>query len=164
MDWNQVSLEESPMDILLSWPQPHALWCRVNGFLLFIMLKFVTNFILLSSKVLNFFCRFLIMYSHTFGLMIKMYKMLFTSGRYTDCYHYSFQITKSKNEKITSYCYDDTQGTILNWVRCNKTLSYTYDVISTVEYHRNLTKRNYRSLIYRWQCLNSPSFFILLKF
>ncbi|KAL4615202.1 hypothetical protein ACB092_07G106800 [Castanea dentata] len=40
------------------------------------------------------------------------------------------------------------KGTKLSWVRCNKTLSYTYDVVSTIEYHRNLTNTAYRSLIY----------------
>ncbi|KAG6652630.1 serine carboxypeptidase-like 13 isoform X1 [Carya illinoinensis] len=42
------------------------------------------------------------------------------------------------------------KGTIKNWVRCNKTMSaYTYNVISTVDYHRNFTEQTgYRSLIY----------------
>ncbi|XP_062177561.1 serine carboxypeptidase-like 7 [Alnus glutinosa] len=41
------------------------------------------------------------------------------------------------------------KGTIKTWVRCNKTMSaYTSDVISAVDYHRNLTKTGYRSLIY----------------
>uniref|UniRef100_A0A2N9GEW9 Uncharacterized protein n=1 Tax=Fagus sylvatica TaxID=28930 RepID=A0A2N9GEW9_FAGSY len=91
MDWNQVSLEEGPMDILLSWPQPHALWCRVSHYVL----------------------------SYIWA-----------------------------NDKTVQNALHIREGTILNWVRCNKTLSYTYDVISTVEYHRNLTKTNYRSLIY----------------
>ncbi|XP_059445669.1 serine carboxypeptidase-like 13 [Corylus avellana] len=41
------------------------------------------------------------------------------------------------------------KGTIKNWVRCNESMSYTYDVISTVDYHRNFTEiTGYRSLIY----------------
>ena len=40
-------------------------------------------------------------------------------------------------------------------------MSYTYDVVSTIEYHRNLTNTAYRSLIYRWQwCTTSLSPFI----
>ncbi|KAI9402597.1 hypothetical protein POPTR_001G291450v4 [Populus trichocarpa] len=40
------------------------------------------------------------------------------------------------------------KGTIKDWRRCNKTLAYSYNVESTVDYHRNLTKKPYRSLIY----------------
>ena len=43
----------------------------------------------------------------------------------------------------------DNQGTIREWVRCNESLSYTDDVFSTLEYHRNLIKKGYRILIYR---------------
>ncbi|KAG6789699.1 hypothetical protein POTOM_005818 [Populus tomentosa] len=40
------------------------------------------------------------------------------------------------------------KGTIKDWRRCNKTLAYSYNVESTVDYHRNLTKQPYRTLIY----------------
>ncbi|XP_073266702.1 serine carboxypeptidase-like 18 isoform X2 [Populus alba] len=40
------------------------------------------------------------------------------------------------------------RGTIKDWRRCNKTLAYSYNVESTVDYHRNLTKQPYRALIY----------------
>ncbi|XP_011030308.1 PREDICTED: serine carboxypeptidase-like 18 isoform X2 [Populus euphratica] len=40
------------------------------------------------------------------------------------------------------------KGTIKDWRRCNKTLAYSYNVKSTVDYHRNLTKKPYRALIY----------------
>ncbi|KAJ6948795.1 serine carboxypeptidase-like 18 isoform X2 [Populus alba x Populus x berolinensis] len=40
------------------------------------------------------------------------------------------------------------KGTIKDWRRCNKTLAYSYNVESTVDYHRNLTKQPYRALIY----------------
>ncbi|KAJ6964998.1 serine carboxypeptidase-like 18 isoform X3 [Populus alba x Populus x berolinensis] len=39
-------------------------------------------------------------------------------------------------------------GTIKDWRRCNKTLAYSYNVESPVDYHRNLTKQPYRALIY----------------
>ncbi|RVW64880.1 Serine carboxypeptidase-like 17 [Vitis vinifera] len=41
-----------------------------------------------------------------------------------------------------------TQGTVKDWVRCNESLSYTSNVFSSVDYHRNLTKKAYRALIY----------------
>ncbi|XP_050262195.1 serine carboxypeptidase-like 1 isoform X4 [Quercus robur] len=40
------------------------------------------------------------------------------------------------------------RGTIREWIRCNASLSYTDDVFSTLEYHRNLIKKGYRILIY----------------
>ncbi|XP_011030309.1 PREDICTED: serine carboxypeptidase-like 18 isoform X3 [Populus euphratica] len=45
------------------------------------------------------------------------------------------------------------KGTIKDWRRCNKTLAYSYNVKSTVDYHRNLTKKPYRALIYRYAML-----------
>ncbi|KAI4298586.1 hypothetical protein L6164_032126 [Bauhinia variegata] len=39
-------------------------------------------------------------------------------------------------------------GTVEEWVRCNNSLSYTYNVNSSVAYHQNLTKSTYRALIY----------------
>ncbi|KAJ0105706.1 hypothetical protein Patl1_19600 [Pistacia atlantica] len=40
------------------------------------------------------------------------------------------------------------RGTIKDWARCNRTLSYTKDISSSLNYHRNLIKRGYRVLIY----------------
>ena len=42
------------------------------------------------------------------------------------------------------------QGTKGYWKRCNISgLAYTEDVISSVAYHRNLSKTGLRALIYR---------------
>ncbi|KAF7849678.1 hypothetical protein BT93_L0406 [Corymbia citriodora subsp. variegata] len=40
------------------------------------------------------------------------------------------------------------EGTIEKWVRCNKTLSYTYTVTDVVDVHKQLIKRGFRALIY----------------
>ncbi|KAM5549698.1 hypothetical protein ABKV19_000889 [Rosa sericea] len=39
-------------------------------------------------------------------------------------------------------------GTITDWKRCNKSLAYDSNLLSVVEYHRELIGRGYRSLIY----------------
>ncbi|KAL7206336.1 hypothetical protein ACSBR2_019114 [Camellia fascicularis] len=40
------------------------------------------------------------------------------------------------------------KGSIEKWVRCNKTLSYNEDLLTSIEYHRNLSHTDLRSLIY----------------
>ncbi|XVF17499.1 hypothetical protein REPUB_Repub10bG0128100 [Reevesia pubescens] len=40
------------------------------------------------------------------------------------------------------------KGTVKEWVRCNKSLDYDYDVPSSVSYHLHLNTRGYRALIY----------------
>nr|XP_025606158.1 serine carboxypeptidase-like 17 [Arachis hypogaea] len=36
----------------------------------------------------------------------------------------------------------------MEWNRCNQSLSYTYDVTSTVPYHKYLINKDYKVLIY----------------
>ncbi|XP_058069754.1 serine carboxypeptidase-like 18 isoform X2 [Magnolia sinica] len=40
------------------------------------------------------------------------------------------------------------EGTVGEWLRCNRELAYVQDVNSSVKYHLNLTTRGYRALIY----------------
>jgi serine carboxypeptidase-like clade 1 len=40
------------------------------------------------------------------------------------------------------------QGTVPVWLRCNDGTPYTTDIWSSLEYHRSLTSKGYRSLIY----------------
>ncbi|KAK9287239.1 hypothetical protein L1049_015652 [Liquidambar formosana] len=41
------------------------------------------------------------------------------------------------------------KGTVLDWKRCNKSLSYTKDVLSVVDVHRNLSKAGLQVLVER---------------
>ncbi|KAH8498604.1 hypothetical protein H0E87_017508 [Populus deltoides] len=41
------------------------------------------------------------------------------------------------------------KGTKEDWKGCNKTSAYSENVKSTVDGHRNLTKKAYRALVYR---------------
>ncbi|GAY48758.1 hypothetical protein CUMW_114180 [Citrus unshiu] len=43
---------------------------------------------------------------------------------------------------------NDEQGMVKEWRRCNKSLSYTTNVLSSLDYHRNLIKKGYQVLIY----------------
>ncbi|XP_050283204.1 serine carboxypeptidase-like 13 isoform X4 [Quercus robur] len=40
------------------------------------------------------------------------------------------------------------EGTKGNWQMCNSSLAYTKNILSTIDYHRNLSRTNLRSLIY----------------
>uniref|UniRef100_A0ACD5ZRN5 Uncharacterized protein n=1 Tax=Avena sativa TaxID=4498 RepID=A0ACD5ZRN5_AVESA len=40
------------------------------------------------------------------------------------------------------------KGTVPSWLRCNHGTPYTIDIKSSVEYHKSITSRGYRSLIY----------------
>ncbi|XP_056160714.1 serine carboxypeptidase-like 2 [Syzygium oleosum] len=58
------------------------------------------------------------------------------------------------------YCYvwanDETvqkalqirEGTKTEWIRCNESSSYAHDVLKSTDYHRNLTEKKLRALIY----------------
>ncbi|KAJ0967696.1 hypothetical protein J5N97_024613 [Dioscorea zingiberensis] len=40
------------------------------------------------------------------------------------------------------------EGTVRNWQRCDLNLPYTYDTTSVIEYHLDLSRRGYKSLVY----------------
>jgi serine carboxypeptidase-like clade 1 len=91
------------------------------------------------------------------GRMVKLFEMLFIFARYACPVKYiTFQIQNNITFQIQNNSAHGgkiiklhDQGTIKDWRRCNKTLAYSYNVKSTVDYHRNLTKKPYRALIYR---------------
>ncbi|KAK7846413.1 serine carboxypeptidase-like 18 [Quercus suber] len=56
------------------------------------------------------------------------------------------------NDKTVQKALRIREGSINEWVRCNLTLAntYDYDVSSSLNYHRNLIKKGYEVLIYRF--------------
>ncbi|OWM64778.1 hypothetical protein CDL15_Pgr028495 [Punica granatum] len=52
------------------------------------------------------------------------------------------------NDKSVQEALGVRQGTIEDWVRCNKSLQYTMDVSSVLDYHRNLSKLGLQVLVY----------------
>ncbi|XP_023898550.1 serine carboxypeptidase-like 18 [Quercus suber] len=52
------------------------------------------------------------------------------------------------NDKTVREALHIREGTIYDWKRCNKSLSFTYDVTSVIDYHKNLSKLGLQVLIY----------------
>ncbi|XAR72981.1 hypothetical protein NMG60_11019814 [Bertholletia excelsa] len=52
------------------------------------------------------------------------------------------------NDKRVQEALHVREGTKEKWLRCNRTLSYTYDVKNSFPYHKNLTEKRCRALIY----------------
>ncbi|PNX94356.1 serine carboxypeptidase [Trifolium pratense] len=55
--------------------------------------------------------------------------------------------TKWANDERVRKALHIREGTIGKWERCNKT-DYEYEIFGSVEFHANLSKKGYRSLIY----------------
>ncbi|KAM7478984.1 hypothetical protein LguiA_027197 [Lonicera macranthoides] len=77
------------------------------------------------------------------------------------CRNYNYLLSYTwANDKDVQRALHVREGTISEWVRCNKTLSYTagdkqskshayaYNVKTSIDYHRNLTNKHCRALIY----------------
>ncbi|KAF8690824.1 hypothetical protein HU200_041220 [Digitaria exilis] len=55
------------------------------------------------------------------------------------------------NDRRTREALGIKKGTMDEWVRCHdKELPYTTDLGSVIKYHRNVTTRGYRALVYRF--------------
>ncbi|KAH9655594.1 hypothetical protein KPL70_022369 [Citrus sinensis] len=52
------------------------------------------------------------------------------------------------NDKTVQRALGIQEGMVKEWRRCNKSLSYTTNVLSSVDYHRNFIKKGYQVLIY----------------
>nr|XP_017256823.1 PREDICTED: serine carboxypeptidase-like 17 isoform X3 [Daucus carota subsp. sativus] len=71
--------------------------------------------------------------------------------------NYQYAIAWTTDERVQKALHIREQGTIDEWVMCNTdhydinrkdTDTYSYDIASSIAYHRNLTKKNCRALIY----------------
>ncbi|XP_037429158.1 serine carboxypeptidase-like 7 isoform X4 [Triticum dicoccoides] len=71
-------------------------------------------------------------------------------GRPTvDCFTYGYYLAYLwMNNKMTRDALRIKEGTVGEWVRCKKEVPYTQDMPSSIPYHRNLTTRGYRALVY----------------
>ncbi|XP_006663397.1 serine carboxypeptidase-like 7 [Oryza brachyantha] len=67
-----------------------------------------------------------------------------------DCITYGYYLSYYwVNRDITWEALGIKKGSIKRWVRCHqRDLPYSEDMGSTIEYHRNLTSKGYRALIY----------------
>ncbi|CAN7127881.1 unnamed protein product [Brassica rapa subsp. narinosa] len=66
-----------------------------------------------------------------------------------DCYYYLYYLIESwaNNERVREALHVQ-KGTKGHWKRCNRTIPYSPDIISSVPYHMNNSISGYRSLIY----------------
>ncbi|GKV19791.1 hypothetical protein SLEP1_g30010 [Rubroshorea leprosula] len=65
------------------------------------------------------------------------------------CRNYNYLLSYTwANDKTVQRALHVRKGTIKEWERCNTSLCYGHDLISSIDYERNLTKKNYRALIY----------------
>ncbi|KAF5448296.1 hypothetical protein F2P56_028846 [Juglans regia] len=63
------------------------------------------------------------------------------------CYNYVYSLIWA-NDKSVQKALHIREGTITDWERCNNTLTYTHNIITSIDYHRNLTKKDLRALVY----------------
>uniref|UniRef100_A0A2N9ERD1 Serine carboxypeptidase-like 18 n=1 Tax=Fagus sylvatica TaxID=28930 RepID=A0A2N9ERD1_FAGSY len=69
------------------------------------------------------------------------------TGRWCRNYNYLYSYIWANDKKVQKALHI-REGSINEWVRCNESLVYTYDVSSSLNYHRNLIKKGYEVLIY----------------
>ncbi|KAH0933310.1 hypothetical protein HID58_010427, partial [Brassica napus] len=66
-----------------------------------------------------------------------------------DCYYYLYYLIEcwANNERVREALHVK-KGTKGHWQRCNWTIPYDHDIISSVPYHMNISLSGYRSLVY----------------
>ncbi|KAG7977216.1 hypothetical protein I3843_05G020000 [Carya illinoinensis] len=65
------------------------------------------------------------------------------------CRNYNYRYSYIwANDKTVQQALHIREGTKTNWERCNQSLEYTENVITSIDYHRNLTKKDLRALVY----------------
>ncbi|KAL1192201.1 Serine carboxypeptidase-like 3 [Cardamine amara subsp. amara] len=66
-----------------------------------------------------------------------------------NCYTYRFLLTRYwVNDKTVRKALQISKNSIEEWVRCNRSIPYTKDILSSIPYHMNNSINGYRSLIY----------------
>ncbi|GAV90696.1 Peptidase_S10 domain-containing protein [Cephalotus follicularis] len=68
-------------------------------------------------------------------------------GPWCRSYNYLYSYIWANDKTVQEALYI-REGTKEEWDRCNKSLSYLYNVLNALPYHRNLIKKGYRVLIY----------------
>nr|CAB3456451.1 unnamed protein product [Digitaria exilis] len=71
------------------------------------------------------------------------------------CFTYRYYLSYYwANDRRTRDTLGIKEGTVDEWVRCHEQgdLPYNQDLKSSIKYHRNLTSRGYRALVYRDVC------------
>ncbi|VAH40819.1 unnamed protein product [Triticum turgidum subsp. durum] len=70
-----------------------------------------------------------------------------------DCHGYiTYLAYVWANNNITRENLGIKEGSMGEWVRCHeKDLPFTHDIESSIKYHRNITSKGYRALVYRWR-------------
>ncbi|GLT98108.1 hypothetical protein SLE2022_156300 [Rubroshorea leprosula] len=65
------------------------------------------------------------------------------------CHNFNYALSYLwANDKHVQAALNVREGTVKDWKRCNKSLDYTIDVTSVIDYHRNLSKSGLKALIY----------------
>ncbi|CAL5329412.1 unnamed protein product [Camellia sinensis] len=63
-------------------------------------------------------------------------------------YNYVLSDIWANDGRVQKALFTSESGSIEKWVRCNNTLSYNEDLLTSIEYHRNLNHTDLRALIY----------------
>lgn len=79
--------------------------------------------------------------------LLQSISHLHEPGRWCREYNYLYSYIWANNKTVQKALHI-REGSINEWVRCNESLDYTYDVSSSLNYHRNLIKKGYQVLIY----------------
>ncbi|TXG64070.1 hypothetical protein EZV62_011064 [Acer yangbiense] len=65
------------------------------------------------------------------------------------CHNFNYSLSYVwANDESVQDALNVTKGTIRDWKRCNKSLDYTYDVTTVLDYHRNFTSKGLQALVY----------------
>ncbi|TVU45249.1 hypothetical protein EJB05_04728 [Eragrostis curvula] len=66
-----------------------------------------------------------------------------------DCFTFGYYLAYFwMNNNATRYALGVKEGTTSEWIRCVDYLPYAQDLVSSINYHLNLTTRGYRALVY----------------